>query len=123
MNEDPTRLMNYGDEPPRRRRPPQQKPKGNLRLVVAIMGAVIFGLLIALLVSCGGGETKTVTETTEITREIPSKSSSEEKENGEEEGEDAEESAEEQELREIEEAEAAEGPTLEEPEGGGLGPE
>ena len=42
-----TRLMNYGDEPPRRRRPPQQKPKGNLRLVVAIMGAVIFGLLIA----------------------------------------------------------------------------
>ena len=32
-------MMNYGDEPPRRRRPPQQKPKGNLRLVVAIMGA------------------------------------------------------------------------------------
>ena len=115
MNEDPTRLMDYGDEPPRRRRPPQHKPKGNLRLVVAIMGAVIFGLLIALLVSCGGGETKTVTETMEITREIPSKSS-EEKESGEkeaegEEGEGAEESAEEQELREIEEAEAAEAET------------
>lgn len=86
MNEDPTRLMNYGDEPPRRRRPPQQKPKGNLRLVVAIMGAVIFGLLIALLVSCGGGETKTITETTEITREVPAKeTNSGEKEEGEEE--------------------------------------
>ena len=80
MNEDPTRLMDYGDEPPRRRRPPQQKPKGNLRLVVAIMGAVIFGLLIALLVSCGGGETKTVTETMEITREIPAKGSEEKSE-------------------------------------------
>jgi|SRR6185503_829467 len=88
MNEDPTRLMDYGDEPPRRRRPPQQKPKGNLRLVVAIMGAVIFGLLIALLVSCGGGETKTVTQTTEITREVPAKGSSEEKETGEEESEE-----------------------------------
>jgi len=150
MNEDPTRLMDYGDEPPRRRRPPQ-KPKGNLRLVVAIMGAVIFGLLIALLVSCGGGETKTVTQTTEITREIPSKSSEEKSTEGEEEAEETEESAEEQELREIEEAEAAEagtggveeaeptqeelelreieeaeaaeGPTLEEPEGGGVGTE
>jgi hypothetical protein len=90
MNEDPTRLMNYGDEPPRRRRPPQQKPKGNLRLVVAIMGAVIFGLLIALLVSCGGGETKTVTETTEITREVPA-TGSQEKGTGEEEGEEGEE--------------------------------
>jgi hypothetical protein len=92
MNEDPTRLMSYGDEPPRRRRPPQQKPKGNLRLVVAIMGAVIFGLLIALLVSCGGGETKTVTETTEITREVPATSSQEkEGEAGEEEGSEGEE--------------------------------
>jgi hypothetical protein len=93
MNEDPTRLMNYGDEPPRRRRPPQQKPKGNLRLVVAIMGAVIFGLLIALLVSCGGGETKTITETTEITREVPAKGSEEkgEEEGGEEEGAEGEE--------------------------------
>src|ERR1700712_5004558 len=86
MNEDPTRLMNYGDEPPRRRRPPQ-KPKGNLRLVVAIMGAVIFGLLIALLVSCGGGETKTVTETTEITREVPATGAQENGTGEEEEGE------------------------------------
>jgi hypothetical protein len=97
MNEDPTRLMNYGDEPPRRRRPPQ-KPKGNLRLVVAIMGAVIFGLLIALLVSCGGGETKTVTQTTEITREVPATGSQEkgtgEEEEGEEEGAEGEESLE-----------------------------
>ena len=81
-------MMSYDDEPPRRRRPPQQKPKGNLRLVVAIMGAVIFGLLIALLVSCGGGETKTVTETTEITREIPAK---ETPEKGTGEGEESEE--------------------------------
>lgn len=88
MNEDPTRLMNYGDEPPRRRRPPQQKPKGNLRLVVAIMGAVIFGLLIALLVSCGGGETKTVTQTRTITHEIEAKGS---QENGT--GEEGEEEA------------------------------
>ena len=94
MNEDPTRLMDYGDEPPRRRRPPQ-KPKGNLRLVVAIMGAVIFGLLIALLVSCGGGETKTVTETTEITREVPAKETPE-KGTGEEESEEGEEGAEEE---------------------------
>src|SRR5215813_8092529 len=98
MNEDPTRLMDYGDEPPRRRRPPQQKPKGNLRLVVAIMGAVIFGLLIALLVSCGGGETKTVTETTEITREVPAQ----EKGTGEKEegAEEAEEGAEGEEFEE-----------------------
>jgi hypothetical protein len=89
MNEDPTRLMSYGDEPPRRRRPPQQKPKGNLRLVVAIMGAVIFGLLIALLVSCGGGETKTVTETMEITREVPAPRTNEK--GAEEEGEEGEE--------------------------------
>jgi hypothetical protein len=86
MNEDPTRLMGYDDEPPRRRRPPQHQPRGNLRLVVAIMGAVIFGLLIALLVSCGGGETKTVTETTEITREVPA-TGSQEKGTGEEEAE------------------------------------
>jgi hypothetical protein len=99
MNEDPTRLMNYGDEPPRRRRPPQQKPKGNLRLVVAVMGAVIFGLLIALLVSCGGGETKTVTQTTEITREVPATGSQEkgtgEGEESEEEGAEGEEGEEE----------------------------
>jgi hypothetical protein len=104
MNEDPTRLMNYGDEPPRRRRPPQQKPKGNLRLVVAIMGAVIFGLLIALLVSCGGGETKTVTETTEITREVPATGSQEK-------GEEAE-------GEETEGAEGEEEPELEEETGG-----
>jgi len=91
-------MMNYDDEPPRRRRPPQ-KPKGNLRLVVAIMGAVIFGLLIALLVSCGGGETKTVTETTEITREVPAKETQEkgtgEGEESEEEGAEGEEGEEE----------------------------
>src|ERR1700759_1873350 len=58
MNEDPTRLMDYGEEPPRRHRPPQQ-PKGNLRLVVLIMGVVIFGLLIGLIASCGGGAPKT----------------------------------------------------------------
>src|ERR1700761_4879085 len=101
MNEDPTRLMDYGDEPPRRRRPPQQKPKGNLRLVVAIMGAVIFGLLIALLVSCGGGETKTVTETTEITREVEANGTPEKGEEAEGEGEEAEgEGEEEPELEE-----------------------
>src|ERR1700710_603794 len=98
MNEDPTRLLDYGDEPPRRRRPPQQKPKGNLRLVVAVMGTVIFGLLIALLVSCGGGETKTVTQTTEITREVPATGSQEkgtgEGEESEEEGAEGEESKE-----------------------------
>jgi phage tail tape-measure protein len=70
MNEDPTRIMSSGDGPERRRpprgRPPQQHPpRGNMRLVVAVMGAVIFGLLIALLVgSCSGGTT-TVTVTTE----------------------------------------------------------
>jgi hypothetical protein len=152
MNEDPTRLMGYGDEPPRRRRPPQQKPKGNLRLVVAIMGAVIFGLLIALLVSCGGGETKTVTETTEITREVeakgtPEKGTSEGEESEEEgaEGEEGEESEEgtggveteegiegeetfegvpegEVEEGEIEEV-APEEEFFEEPEGGGVGAE
>ena len=103
MNEDPTRLMNYGDEPPRRRRPPQQKPKGNLRLVVAIMGAVIFGLLIALLVSCGGGETKTVTETTEITREVEAKGSQEKGTGEQEEAEEGEEGAEEEGGIELEE--------------------
>jgi len=148
MNEDPTRLMNYGDEPPRRRRPPQQKPKGNLRLVVAIMGAVIFGLLIALLVSCGGGETKTVTETTEITREVEAKGTpekgtgegeeSEEAEEGSE-GEESEESVEESGGVEAEEGEGEgeieilpEGEEEEfvpeeeeflEPEGGGVGAE
>jgi hypothetical protein len=95
MNEDPTRIMGPGDGPERRRRPPQHQPRGNLRLVVAIMGAVIFGLLIALLVSCGGGETKTVTETTEITKEVPATSSQEkgtgEKEAEGSEGEEAEE--------------------------------
>jgi hypothetical protein len=86
--------MGYDDEPPRRRRPPQQ-PRGNLRLVVAIMGAVIFGLLIALLVSCGGGETKTVTETTEITREVPATGSQEKGTGeGEAEGSEGEESEE-----------------------------
>src|SRR6185312_7411644 len=121
MNEDPTRLMDYGDEPPRRRRPPQQKPKGNLRLVVAIMGAVIFGLLIALLVSCGGGETKTVTETTEITREVPA-TGSQEKGTGEEEGEEGTEGEEGAELEEetggIEGEETFEGVPEEEIEGG-----
>jgi hypothetical protein len=112
MNEDPTRLMNYGDEPPRRRRPPQ-KPKGNLRLVVAIMGAVIFGLLIALLVSCGGGETKTVTQTTEITREAPATGSEEkgtgEEEEGEEEGTEGEEGIEGESEEETGGTEAGEG--------------
>jgi hypothetical protein len=144
MNEDPTRLMNYGDEPPRRRRPPQQKPKGNLRLVVAIMGAVIFGLLIALLVSCGGGETKTVTETTEITREVPAKEgNSAEKEGEEEAGEGTEGEEEGAELEEetgglegeefegVPEEEVEEGGEIEEvpeeeffeEEGGGIGAE
>jgi hypothetical protein len=70
MNEDPTRIMRPGDEPPRRRRPPQHQPRGNMRLVVAVMGAVIFGLFIALLVSGGGGETKTVTVTEQVTTEV-----------------------------------------------------
>ena len=113
MNEDPTRLMDYGDEPPRRRRPPPPKPKGNLRLVVAIMGAVIFGLLIALLVSCGGGETKTVTQTTEITREVPA-TGSQEKGTGEgeeesEEGLEGEESLEGEEETGVEGEETFEG--------------
>ena len=125
MNEDPTRLMDYGDEPPRRRRPPQQ-PRGNLRLVVLIMGVVIFGLLIGLIASCGGGGTKTVTQTRTITEEIPAKSTEkgngESGEEGEENGEEAEEgegeesleeqeireAAEAQEIQEIEEAEEAE---------------
>jgi hypothetical protein len=131
MNEDPTRLMNYGDEPPRRRRPPRQQPKGNLRLVVAIMGAVIFGLLIALLVSCGGGETKTVTETTEITREVPATGSQEkgtgegeESEEGEEEGSEGEEGIElEEETGGIEGEEEFEGVPEEEVEGGEIIPE
>src|ERR1700742_3283962 len=111
MNEDPTRLMNYGDEPPRRRRPPEQ-PKGNLRLVVLIMGVVIFGLFVGLISSCGGGGTKTVTETKVITEEVPATESKEKgTENKEEGAEGAEESSEEQELREIEEAEAAEAET------------
>jgi hypothetical protein len=119
MNEDPTRLMSYGDEPPRRRREPNP-PKGNLRLVVLIMGVIIFGLLIGLISSCGGGGTKTVTQTRTITEEIPAKEpqgkaaenegEGEEPEEGEE-AEEPEESAEEQELREIEEAEAAEAET------------
>ena len=122
MNEDPTRLMNYGDEPPRRRRPPQQKPKGNLRLVVAIMGAVIFGLLIALLVSCGGGETKTVTETTEITREAPAKEKSSVEKEAEEAAEGTESEEESPELEEgetggIEGGEIEEAPEVEEFEG------
>jgi len=103
MNEDPTRLMSYGDEPPRRRRPPQQKPKGNLRLVVAIMGAVIFGLLIALLVSCGGGETKTVTQTRTITHEVEAKGSQESAEEKEAEGEAGEGTEGEEEGAELEE--------------------
>ena len=79
-----------------RRRPPPQKPHGNLRLVVAIMGAVIFGLFIALLVSGGGGETKTVTVKHTVTVEEPAKS------NGTGAGV---ESAEEKEAKEAEEAE------------------
>ena len=89
MNEDPTRLMSYGDEPPRRRREPQP-PKGNLRLVVLIMGVVIFGLLVGLIASCGGGETKTVTQTRTITEEIPAKVTEKEAGEGEEEGEEGE---------------------------------
>jgi hypothetical protein len=139
--------MDYGDEPPRRRRPPQQ-PKGNLRLVVLVMGVVIFGLLIGLISSCGGGETKTVTQTRTITEEVPAKTSAE---NGTGEGETGEEGAEEgtegegeesaeaqeiqeieeaREIQEIEEAEAAEAETGEGEEApevfegeGGVGPE
>ncbi len=70
MNEDPTRIMSGGDGPERRRRPQPEKPHGNMRLVVALMGAVIVGLFIALLVCGGGGETKTVTKTLEVTREV-----------------------------------------------------
>ncbi len=69
MNEDPTRIMSSGGGRERRRpsggRPPQ-RPHGNVRLLIALMGAVIFGLLIALfVVSCSGGGTETVTITTE----------------------------------------------------------
>jgi hypothetical protein len=122
MNEDPTRLMDYGDEPPRRRRPPQQ-PKGNLRLVVLVMGVVIFGLLIGLIASCGGGETKTVTQTRTITEEVPAKTTGENGTGeGEEEGEEGaeeseegtEEGAESQEAQEIQEAEEAEAQELQE---------
>jgi hypothetical protein len=117
MNEDPNRLMGYDDEPPRHRRPPQQKPHGNLRLVIAIMGAVIFGLFIALLVSGGGGETKTVTVTKEVTTEVeaqPEKGKSAE----EEEAEEAE-----QEVEEAEGSESSEGESELESETGGLGEE
>ena len=68
MAEDPTRIMRSGGGPERRppRGRPPQKPHGNQRLVIAVMGAVIFGLLIALFVgSCSGGGTETVTITTE----------------------------------------------------------
>jgi hypothetical protein len=92
MNEDPTRLMDYGDEPPRRRRPPQNQPHGNLRLVVLIMGVVIFGLLIGLLASCGGGSTSTVTVRKTVTEEIPTPTKEAGK--GEEEGAEGEESEE-----------------------------
>jgi hypothetical protein len=151
MNEDPTRLMDYGDEPPRRRRPPQNQPKGNLRLVVLIMGVVIFGLLIGLLASCGGGSTKTVKVTRTVTEEVPvpAKETAQEKEekeaNGEstestESGEEEPESTEEiggveegeveeflpEELEEgveVEEPPVEEGEIFEEPEGGGVGAE
>ncbi len=94
MAEDPTRIMGPDDDYERRRRPPQ-KPHGNMRLVVAIMGAVIFGLFIALLVSGGGGETKTVTVKHTVTIEEPAKTTG----NG-----GAVESAEEKEAKEAEEA-------------------
>jgi hypothetical protein len=125
MNEDPTRLMDYGDEPPRRRRPPHDQPHGNLRLVVLIMGVVIFGLLIGLLASCGGGSTKTVKVTHTVTEEVtvPAKETSAEREEKEENGEatessengEPEEGAEEpaEETGGIEEG-AIEGPTQEE---------
>src|SRR5262245_30939227 len=93
MNEDPTRLMSYDDEPPRRRRPPQQ-PKGNLRLVVLVMGVISFGLLIGLIASCGGGGTETVTQTRTITEEVPAKTPEKGTGEGEEEGEEGEEEGE-----------------------------
>ncbi|HEX4730458.1 MAG TPA: hypothetical protein VH299_04280 [Solirubrobacterales bacterium] len=106
--------MRPGDEPPRRHRPSQEKPHGNMRLVVAVMGAVILGLFIALLVSGGGGETKTVTVTHEVTTEVeatPNNGKSSEKE-AEAEGSEGEE--EEAETGGIEELE----PEVTEEEGG-----
>jgi hypothetical protein len=95
MAEDPTRIMRPDDDYGRRR-PPQQKPHGNMRLVVAVMGAVIFGLFIALLVSGGGGETQTVTVTKEVEVAVEkspetSKESAAEKEEKEAEGAETEE--------------------------------
>ncbi|HEX3736737.1 MAG TPA: hypothetical protein VHV53_04275 [Solirubrobacterales bacterium] len=139
MNEDPTRIMGSGDGPERRRpprgRPPQQRPRGNMRLVVALMGAVIAGLLIALfVVSCSGG-TETVTVTTEpeyVTPTQPVSPGHEENETPEEETENEAEGSEEEETGGIEELEPEEGGTeevlpeeegglgLEEEEGGGV---
>jgi hypothetical protein len=93
MAEDPTRIMRSGGGPERRppRGRPPQRPHGNQRLVIAVMGAVIFGLLIAVFVgSCSGGGTKTVTITTEpefIEPTQPFSEGNEEKETPEEEAE------------------------------------
>jgi hypothetical protein len=116
MAEDPTRIMRP-DDGYERRRPPQQKPHGNLRLVVAIMGAVIFGLFIALLVSGGGGETKTVTVTKEI--EVPVEATQTE---SKAEKEAAEEKAAEKEAEEPTEAEEESGEAEEGETSGGVSP-
>jgi hypothetical protein len=133
VHDDPTRMMpTEGGEPPRRQRPPQ-RPRGNMRLVVAGLCAVIFGLFIAILVGSGGGGTTTITETKVITKEVPAKTSTEGEE-GEEESEEGEEGEEEgsggieaEEGSELEEGaieELPEGEILpeEEGEGGGISP-
>src|SRR5262249_40517532 len=108
MAEDPTRIMRP-DDGYQRRRPPQQKPHGNMRLVVAIMGAVIFGLFIALLVSGGGGETKTVTVKHTVTIEEPAKSTGNGGESAAEKEEKENEEAAEEEAETSESGEAEEG--------------
>lgn len=62
--------MRGGNRPPRRGGPgdrggPDPQQIGRLRLIIACLGAVIVGLLIALIAGAGGGgdQTTTVTET------------------------------------------------------------
>lgn len=64
VEEQPTRVIRGRSGPPQRGEEPDQRQLGQLRLTIACLGAVIVGLLIALLAGAGsGGETTTVTET------------------------------------------------------------
>lgn len=61
MHDDPTRMMGQPEQP---RRPGDHRPRGNMRLLVAGLIAVIAGLAIAIVVIAsdnGGESTSTVT--------------------------------------------------------------